>query len=362
MDRRSFLKNSAMGGAAAAATGLAAPAYAQGKRTLTMVTTWPRGLAGVWDSVERVANNVTALTDGMVTVEPKAAGELVGAFEVFDAVTAGQADMYHGADYYFVGQHPAFAYFTAVPFGMTAPEIMTWYYGQDGMALHHELGEVFGVRSFIAGQTGAQGGGWFRNEVTSADDFNGMKFRMPGLGGEALSKLGASVQVLPGGEIYQALSTGALDATEWIGPWSDEKLGLQEVCDFYYPAGFHEPGAALSVGMNLEVYNSLTPSQQKIFEIACADAHQANYAQFIANNGPALERLRSGGTQVKEFSSDVWDAFGKASVELLNGYTSDELFKKIHDSAQASMRSSSGWLEVSDSFYARERNRVLAAM
>ena len=170
------------------------------------------------------------------------------------------------------------------------------------------------------------------------------------------------MQVLPGGEIYQALSTGALDATEWIGPWSDEKLGLQEVCDFYYPAGFHEPGAALSVGMNLEVYNSLTPSQQKIFEIACADAHQANYAQFIANNGPALERLRSGGTQVKEFSSDVWDAFGKASVELLNGYTSDELFKKIHDSAQASMRSSSGWLEVSDSFYARECNRVLAAM
>ncbi|OWU81330.1 TRAP transporter substrate-binding protein [Phaeobacter sp. 22II1-1F12B] len=362
MDRRSFLKTSAMGGTAAAATTLAAPAYAQGKRTLTMVTTWPRGLAGVWDSVERVAQGITEITDGQVTVEAKAAGELVGALEVFDAVTAGQADMYHGADYYFVGQHPAFAYFTAVPFGMTAPEIMTWYYGQDGMALHHELGEIFGIRSFLAGQTGAQGGGWFRNPVNSADDFKGLKFRMPGLGGEALSKLGASVQVLPGGEIYQALSTGALDATEWIGPWSDEKLGLQEVCPHYYPAGFHEPGAALSVAVNLEVFNSLTPAQQKAIEVVSGEAHQANYAQFIANNGPALERLKSGGTQIHEFSSDVWDAFGSASVELLNGYTSDDIFKKIHDSAQASMRASSGWLSVSDSFYSRERNRVLASM
>ncbi|WP_425050153.1 TRAP transporter substrate-binding protein [Psychromarinibacter sp. S121] len=362
MDRRSFLKNSALGGAAAAGTALAAPAYAQGKRTLTMVTTWPRGLAGVWDSVERVANNITAATDGQITVDAKAAGELVGAFEVFDAVTAGQADMYHGADYYFVGQHPAFAYFTAVPFGMTVPELMTWYYGQDGMALHHELGEIFGIRSFIAGQTGAQGGGWFRNPVNSAEDFNGLKFRMPGLGGEALSKLGASVQNVPGGEIYQALSTGALDATEWIGPWSDEKLGLQEVCDYYYPAGFHEPGAALSVAMNLEVFESLTPAQQKTVELAAADAHQANYAQFIANNGPALERLTSGGTQVQTFADDIWDAFGNASMEVLNQYTSDDIFKKIHDSAQASMKSTSGWLSVSDSAYAQQRNRVLASM
>ena len=359
MDRRSFLRTSALGGTAAAATSLAAPAYAQGNRTLTMVTTWPRGLAGVWDSVERVANNVADLTDGQLTIDPKAGGELVGALESFDAAVSGQADMYHGADYYWVGQHPAWAYFTAVPFGMTAPEIMTWYYGQDGMALHHELGEVFGVRPYIAGQTGAQGGGWFRNPVNSAADFNGLKFRMPGLGGEALSKLGASVQNIPGGEIYQALSSGALDATEWIGPWSDEKLGLQEVCDYYYPAGFHEPGAALSVGTNLEVFNSLTPAQQKAIELACADAHQANYAQFIANNGPALQRLKSGGAQVQEFSDDIWDAFGKASQEVLDQYTSDELFKKIHDSAQASMRASSGWLSVSDSAYANQRNRVL---
>jgi len=362
MDRRSFLRNSALGGTAAAAASLAAPAVAQGARTLTMVTTWPRGLAGVWDSVERFAKNVNDITDGSLTIDAKGAGELVGALEVFDAVTAGQADMYHGADYYFVGQHPAWAYFTAVPFGMTAPEMMTWYYGGEGMSLHHELGEVFGLRSFIAGQTGAQGGGWFRNPVASADDFKGLKFRMPGLGGEALSKLGASVQTLPGGEIYQALSTGALDATEWIGPWSDEKLGLQEVCNYYYPAGFHEPGAALSVAANLEVFNELTPAQQRAIEVSAADAHQANYAQFIHNNGPALERLISGGTQVQQFSDDIWNAFGNASIELLNGYTSDDLFAKVHNSAQASLKSSSGWLAVSDSAYSQQRNRVLASM
>lgn len=362
MDRRSFLKTSALGGSAAAATTLAAPAYAQGKRTLTMVTTWPRGLAGVWDSVERVVKNVSDITDGQLTIDPKGAGELVGAFEVFDAVTAGQADMYHGADYYFTGQHPAFAYFTAVPFGMTAPEMMTWYYGGEGKALHHELGEIFGLKSFIAGQTGAQGGGWFRKEVNTPEDFNGLKFRMPGLGGQALSRLGASVQVLPGGEIYQALSSGALDGTEWIGPWADEKLGVQEVCDHYYPAGFHEPGAALSTATNLEVFESLTPAQQRAIEVSCADAHQHNYSLFVANNGPALQRLISGGAQVHEFSAEIWDAFGKASMEVLDGFTGDELFKKIHDSAQASMRASGEWLAQSDSKYANERNRVLAAM
>ncbi|MGH1425994.1 MAG: TRAP transporter substrate-binding protein [Pseudooceanicola sp.] len=358
MDRRSFLKTSALGGGAAAATTLAAPAIAQGKTTLTMVTTWPRGLAGVWDSVERFANNVNTMSGGSLVVEPKAAGELVGAFEVFDAVASGQADMYHGADYYFVGQHPGLAYFTAVPFGMTAPEMMTWYYAGEGMSLHHELGEVFGLKHFIAGQTAAQGGGWFRNPVNSPDDFKGLKFRMPGLGGQALSKLGASVQVLPGGEIYQALSTGALDGTEWIGPWSDEKLGLQEVCKNYYPAGFHEPGAALSVASNLEVFNNLSPAHQKIIEVSAADAHQHNYALFISNNGPALQRLKTTGIQVQQFSDAVWDAFGAASKEVLDGFMDDELFAKIRASAEASMNNTAGWVSVSDSTYMAQRSRV----
>lgn len=362
MDRRSFLKNSALGGSAAAAATLATPALSQGREQLTMVTSWPRGLAGVWDSVERFANNVSDITDGTLTIDAKASGELVGGLEVFDAVSAGQADAYHAADYYFVGQHPALAFFTAVPFGMTGPEMMIWYYGQDGQALHHEVGEVFGVRSFIAGQTGAQGGGWFRQPLNSAADLQGLKFRMPGLGGQALSQLGASVQVLPGGEIYQALSTGAIDGTEWIGPWSDEKLGLQEIAKHYYPAGFHEPGAALSVSVNLDRFSGLSAAHQRAIEVGAAEAHQHNYALFLANNGPALQRLLSAGVETHEFSNDIWDAFGKASTDVLGGFMDDELFAKVSDSAMGSMRASSGWMSLSDSAYTAQRNRVLAAM
>ena len=363
MDRRSFLTKAAIGGtAAAAATTLAAPAIAQGRVTLTMVTTWPRGLSGVWDSVERVVKNVADITDGTLTIDAKAAGELVGAFESFDATASGQADMYHGADYYWVGQHPAWAFFTAVPFGMTAPEIMTWYYGADGQALHQELGDVFGIRAFLAGQTGAQGGGWFRNQITGAGDLQGLKFRMPGLGGQALSKLGVSVQNIPGGEIYQSLSTGALDGTEWIGPWSDEKLGLQEVCKHYYPAGFHEPGAALSVGTNLEKFNSLSPTHQRAIEVACAEAHQHNYALFTANNGPALNRLLAAGVNTHVFPDDVWDAYARGAKEVLDGYMGDPIFKKIYDSAMASMRDTAGWLSLADTPYVAQRSRVLGSL
>ncbi|MGB8622769.1 MAG: ABC transporter substrate-binding protein [Paracoccaceae bacterium] len=361
MDRRSFLRTSALGGSAAAAASLAAPAYAQGKRTLTMVTTWGRGLAGVHDAAQRVADSITAMTDGQLTVDVKAAGELVGAFEVFDAVTAGQADMYHGADYYFVGQHPGYAYFTAVPFGMTAQELANWYYHDGGMELHDELGQIFGLKSFLGGNTGAQSGGWFRKEITGPEDFNGLKFRMPGLGGQALGKLGASVQNLPGGEVYQALASGALDGTEWIGPWADEKAGFQEITKIYYTAGFHEPGAGLSVAFNRDVYESFTPSQQKICSIAAAECHQWNLAQFLTENGAALQRLQSGGVKVLEFPDSVWDAFGKASAETLAEYMDDDLYKRIHDSVMTSMKASSGWIQKSEGVYRAQRDRVLGS-
>ena len=360
MDRRSFLTKAALGGAtAAAATTLAAPMYAQGNRTLTLVTTWGRGLAGVHDSAQRCADMITALTDGQLTVDLKAAGELVGAFEVFDAVTSGQADMYHGADYYFVGQHPAYAFFTAVPFGMTAQELANWYYHNGGMELHDELGQIFGIKSFLAGNTGAQGGGWFRKEITGPEDFQGLKFRMPGLGGLALGKMGASVQNIPGSEVYQALSSGAIDATEWIGPWADEKLGLQEITKIYYPAGFHEPGAGLSLATNRDVFESLTPVQQKIIEIVSGEGHQWNLAQFLTQNGAALARLQAAGVRTMEFPDTVWDAFGAASQAVHDENMGDEIYKKVYDSAMASMKSSSSWLKISDGTYTAQRDRVL---
>ncbi|PIE15296.1 MAG: ABC transporter substrate-binding protein [Rhodobacterales bacterium] len=338
---------------------MAAPAYAKGKAKLVMVTAWGRGLAGVFDAAQYSADVINAMSDGSLEVEVKAAGELVGAFEVFDAVTSGQADMYHAADYYFTGQNPAYQYFTAAPFGMTPQELCNWYYNGEGMALHDELGQIFGLKSFLAGNTGAQAGGWYNREINKAEDFNGLKVRMPGMGGEALGKLGASVQNLPGSEVYQALASGALDGTEWIGPWADEKAGFQEITKFYYTAGFHEPGAALSLATNREVFEGLKPAQQKIIETAAAATHQWNLAQFMNNNGAALRRLQAGGVKVLEFPDSVWDAMAAATKETLDGHMGDPMFAKVRASVEASMRSSSGWITKSEGVFRKQRDRIL---
>ncbi len=359
MDRRSFLRTTALGGTAAAATSLAAPAVASGKVKLTMVTAWGRGLAGVFDAAQHSADLINTMSDGTLEIEIKAAGELVGAFEVFDAVTSGQADMYHAADYYFISQHPAFAYFTAIPFGMTATEMNNWYYHGNGRKYHDELGEIFGLKSFIAGNTGTQAGGWFRKEINGPEDFNGLKFRMPGLGGKALGHLGASVQNIPGSEVYQALSSGALDGTEWIGPWADEKAGFQEITKFFYTAGFHEPGAGLSLATNLDVFNGLSASHQKIIETAAAATNLWSLSQFLMNNGSALQRLQAGGVKLLEFPDSVWDAFGEGSKKVTEEFMGDDLFAEIMKDYQESMRASSGWLTRSAGAYRIQRDRVL---
>jgi len=358
MDRRSFLRTTALGGSAAAATSLAAPAYAQGKRTLTMVSTWGRGLAGVHDSAQYCADTITALTDGQLTVELKAAGELVGAFEVFDAVSAGQADMYHAVDYYFLGQHPALSFFSQVPFGMTFQEFNNWYYHGGGKDLADELYSIFGLKNFAAGNTGPQSGGWFNKEINGPEDFQGLKFRMPGQGGQVLGKLGASVQNLPGSEVYQALSSGAIDGTEWIGPWADEKAGFQEITKTYYTAGFHEPGPNLALNVNLDVYESLTPAQQSAIEQTALASNLWTMSLFMANNSAALQRLQSGGVKVLEFPDSVWDAFGVAAKEVIEAPMDDEFYKKCYDSYMASMVASAGWISRSEGAYSAQRNRV----
>ena len=358
MDRRSFLTKGAVGGAAAAASTLAAPAYAQGNRTLTMVTSVPDGFAVFDDAAVFLANAITEMTDGQLTIDKRPAGSLVGAFEVFDAVSAGQADMYHSADYYFGGQHPGYYFFTAVPFGGTGQEMINWYLHDGGRELHDELGQIFGLKSFLAGNTGLQPGGWFNKEINSAADLQGLRFRMPGIGGQALGLTGASVQNVPGGEIYQALSSGSIDGAEWIGPFADERLGLQEVCEFYYTSGFHEPGSALSAAMNLDVWESLTPAQQGIVEKAAMATHHWNLAQSYANNATALDRLQAGGTKLMEFPDDVWQALGDASAQALDEYMDDELYAQIRTSFTDSLRKSSRWTTVSDDAYRQQRDRI----
>ncbi|SHG27927.1 TRAP transporter substrate-binding protein [Cognatishimia maritima] len=359
MDRRSFLKTSALGGTAAAATTLAAPAYAQGNRTLTMVTSWPRGFAVLDDAASYMAQMVGEMSGGSLTIDKKAPGELVGALEVFDAVTSGQADMYHSADYYFGGQHPAYSYFTAVPFGGTAQEVTNWYYHGGGEQLHDELGEIFNLKGLLAGNSGSQSGGWFRNEIKSAADFNGLKFRMPGQGGEVLGKLGASVQNIPGGELYQALSSGALDGLEWVGPMADERAGFQEVAKVYYAAGFHEPGSALSSSVNLDVWNELSDQHKAILRYASMATTYLQLSETLANNGAALARLQAQGVKVLQFSDDVWDAFGKAAAEVKDQYMDDELYARVRTSFEESLATSASWINKSDGYYVEQRVRVL---
>ncbi|MEM9431105.1 MAG: TRAP transporter substrate-binding protein [Pseudomonadota bacterium] len=356
MDRRSFLRTSAAGGAAAT---LAAPAIAQGNRTLTMVTSVPHGFAIFDDAAVYFNNAVAAMSDGSLVIEKKAAGELVGAFEVFDAVTAGQADCYHSAEYYFGGQHPGYFFFTAVPFGGTAQEQNAWYLHDGGIELHDELGQIFGLKSFLCGNTTVQPGGWFREPINSAEDLQGLRFRMPGLGGRALANTGASVQTVPGGEIYQALASGALDAAEWIGPFADERLGFQEICKYYYTAGFHEPGSALAVAFNRDVWDSLSPAHQAICEQAAVATSSWNIAQSNSNNGAALTRIESAGVNISTFSDDIWEAFGSAAAQALDEFMDDPLYVQIRESFETSLRSTSSWLDRSEGEYTRQRNRVL---
>jgi TRAP-type mannitol/chloroaromatic compound transport system substrate-binding protein len=359
MDRRSFLRVLTVGAGAAAASTLAAPVYAQGNRTLTMVTSWPRGFAVLDDAASYLEKFVGELSGGSLTIDKKAPGELVGAFEVFDAVSSGQADMYHSADYYFISQHPGYAYFTAVPFGGTAQEVTNWYYHGGGQELHDELGEIFNLKGLLAGNSGSQSGGWFRKEINSADDFNGLKFRMPGLGGQVLGKLGASVQNIPGGELYQALSSGALDGLEWVGPMADERAGFQEVAKIYYTAGFHEPGSALACNINLDVWNDLSDQHKAILNYASQAVNQFQLSETLANNGAALARLQAQGVKTLQFPNDVWDAFGRASAEVMDENMGDELFAKIRTSFEASMANSASWIQKSDGFYVEQRSRVL---
>ena len=359
MDRRSFLKTGTIGAGAAGATALAAPAYAQGNRTLTMVTTWGRGLAGVHDSAQYCADKITAMSDGQLTVDLRAAGELVGAFESFDAVVSGQADMYHAADYYFTGQHPAYQFFTSLPFGMTSLELNNWYYHGGGQALHDELGQVFGLKPFLAGNTGAQAGGWFRNEIGTPEDFQGLKIRAPGQSGEVFAKLGASVQNIPGAEVYQAFSSGALDAVDWIGPWADETAGFQEITKLYYTAGSGEPGPGITLATNLDVWESLSPAHQAIVEQTATASNLWTWSLFVSRNAAALNRLQQAGVQALTFPDEVYAALAQASQEVYQGYMGDELYKKIFDSYQASMRENAAWIGTSEGAYVTQRNRLL---
>ena len=351
MKRRKFLSTAAVGaGAAAAAPALPKPAISQGIKEIRLVTTWPKNFPGLGTGAERLAQRITQGSEGKLQAKVFAAGELVPPFESFDAVSGGTAEIYHGAEYYWQGKSKAFNFFAAVPFGLTATEMNGWIYHGGGQELWDELAADFDIKPFLAGNTGVQMGGWFNKEVNSLDDYAGLKIRMPGLGGEVLRQIGAAAVNLPGGEIFAALQSGAIDATEWVGPWNDLAFGFYKVAKFYYYPGFHEPGTALGSGINRQFWEGLSSDQQAMIENAMAAENNFTLAEFTARNNDSLNELVSKhGVQVRRFSDDVMNAIGAASGQVVaDAAAGDPLTQRVYDSFIQFRRNSISWSRLSD--------------
>jgi len=362
MDRRSFIKKAGLATTgAAAASALAAPAVAQERVEMVMVSTWPRDFPGLGTGAQRLAERIGAMTDGRIQVEYFAAGERVGAFDSFDEVASGNAQAYHAADYYWKGKHLGWAYYTAVPFGLTYDEINAWIRFGGGQELWDELAAEFGLKCVMAGNTGVQMGGWFNKEINSADDLKGLKMRIPGLGGDVMAKLGASPVSLPGGQIYENLVSGAIDATEWVGPWNDSFMKFYEAAKYYYYPGFHEPGSMLALGMNESWWSGLSKTDQAIIEAAAGMENDVMMAEYNAKSGAALKDLvENQGVELRAFNDDVYDAFAEATEEVFETVRAhSDLAARIDDSFRAARLDLGAWSKLTMQAYIEQRNRVL---
>ena len=361
MKRRDFLKTASAAGTAAAATTLAAPAIAKERIEMVMVSTWGRDFPGLGTGAPRLAKNLELISGGRIHVEYFAANERVKAFDAFDEVASGNAQAYHAADYYWKGKHKGYAFFGSVPFGLTVNEANTWIDWGGGQELWDELTAQFGVKCFKAGNNGVQMGGWFRKEMNSADDFKGLKMRIPGMGGDVLAKMGASPVSLPGSQIYENLVSGAIDATEWVGPWNDSFMKFYEAAKYYYYPGFHEPGGGIAFGMNASWWGSLSKYEQAVLTAACLEEHAAQYEEAQANNGAYLARLiNDHGVELRQFSDDTFDSFGEASAEMYEEVRDHSaLAKKINDHYQSTLRELGGWQKIAEVAFSMQRNRVL---
>jgi TRAP-type mannitol/chloroaromatic compound transport system substrate-binding protein len=343
MQRRGFVRGAVAG---LGAGGLAAPAIAQGREQWNMVMPWPRNTPGVGKGAQRFAEDVTAMSEGRLAIRLFAAGELVPPFESLDAVQQGAADIAHGTPYYWVGKSKALNYFTTIPFGLTATELAAWIEFGEGKELWEEVYAPFGIKPFYAGSSGVQAGGWFKRPIESVADLDGLKFRIAGLG--------VNVVLLPPGEIMPALTSGAIDAAEWIGPWNDRAFGLYKVAKHYYVPAFHEPGPGLEIIVNRERYDALPGDLQKIIEIAAAASAHRTLADFTFHNIATFDPLLAEeGVELHTFPDDVVRALGRTTREVLEEIAAtDPLTGKVH-------RSFSDFLSKADRYNRHFDQRML---
>jgi TRAP-type mannitol/chloroaromatic compound transport system substrate-binding protein len=332
MKRRQFLRNA---GAGLALSTAAAGAHAQSAAPVRwrMASSFPKSLDTLFGAAEQIASRVSRMTEGRFEIRVFAGGEIVPPLQVLDAVQNGTIECGQTASYYYIGKNPAFAFDTALPFGMNCRQQNAWMYYGGGSELMRELFRPHSIIPFPCGNTGTQMAGWYRKEIKTVADLQGLKMRVAGLAGQILAKLGVVPQQIGGADIYPALERGTIDAAEWVGPYDDEKLGFQKVAKYYYYPGWWEGSAQLSLYVNLKAWEALPKSYQEALEVACAEANIHMVAKYDARNTEALRRLVSGGAQLRPFPRPVMEACYRAAQELYAELSAKSPeFKKIYAS------------------------------
>jgi TRAP-type mannitol/chloroaromatic compound transport system substrate-binding protein len=361
MKRRDFLKVSATGAAVAA---VASPAIAQSSPEVKwrLTSSFPKSLDTIYGGAVQLSERVAEMTDNKFQIQVFAAGEVVPGLQALDATSNGTVEMSHTVSYYYVGKDPTFAIFASVPFGLNARQQNSWLYQGGGNELANEFYKKFNVVGLPCGNTGTQMGGWFRKEIKTVADLSGLKFRIGGIAGQVLQKVGVVPQQIAGGDIYPALEKGTIDAAEWVGPYDDEKLGFQKVAKYYYYPGFWEGGPTVHAFANAEKFNALPKNYQAILTQAAQATNSWMAARYDMQNPSALKRLVAGGTQLRPFSNEVLDACLKATNELWSEISAKNAdFKKSIDAMQAYRSDQYLWWQVAeytyDSFMIRSRTR-----
>lgn len=360
MQRRQFLTNA---GISAVTSATLVSCQSQNKSTVTanslpeikwrMVTSWPKSLETIFGGAQTVCDRLKAMSGGKFTITPYAAGEIVPGLEVLDTVQNGTVECGHTASYYYIGKNPVLAFATSVPFGLTAEQQNAWLYHGGGLEAIQKVYGDFNIINFPAGNTGTQMGGWFKKEIKSLADLKGLKMRIPGLGGEVMSKLGVNVQVLPGGEIFLALDRGAIDAAEWVGPYDDEKLGLNKAAQYYYYPGWWEPGPTLDVLVNKSAWEKLPLEYQNMFMAAAKEANINMLAQYNFLNQKSLGTLIQGGTKLVAYPQDVMIEAQKVAFDLYESNAAkDANFKAIYEPWKAFKEGITRWNTINELSYA----------
>ena len=348
MQRREFLT---AGTTALAAAAVTAPAIAQSQPNIKwrLASSFPKSLDTLYGAAEMLADRLSKITSGKFQIRSFGAGEIVPGLQVLDAVQQGTVECGHTSGYYYVGKNKAFVFDAGLPFGLNARQQNAWLYAGGGLELVRELYKDYGVISFPGANTGCQMGGWWRKEIKSLADVKGVKFRIPGMGGEIWSKLGVVPQTIPGGDIYPALERGTIDAAEWVGPYDDEKLGFYKVAPHYYFPGWWEPGTQGSFLVNLKQWESLPKDYQAAFEAAAAESNVRVMASYDAKNPAALQRLVNNGVKLHQFPKDVMDACHKAAYQLYEDEAvKNPVFKKMYTHWTAFRKAQVAWFRIGE--------------